>query len=346
MDRAARNGATTDTDPSGARYDDAPLRPSGGRRAAAWLAGLLLLVPTAVVGCRLADTDAVTPVPQLLAFLPWLLLPAGAALLSALAARRRTLAAWAAVVLAVTGWLVRPYDTGLTDDPPGPVVARLDVLTSNVEFGGATAALVATIRREQPDLVFVQECDHRCAGALAAQVPRSDYPYREVVEGGGASGSAILSMHPLRPAPTIDSQLAMPAATAVVAGRDVSLQLAHPLPPVPGRVGDWRGELDRLRERAASAKGGPAVIAGDFNATQDHAAFRRVLDAGGLRDSATLAGAARTPSWPASARRPFGAQIDHVLVSEDFSVRDARFIDLADTDHRSLLVRLELHDVR
>ena len=40
---------------------------------------------------------------------------------------------------------------------------------------------------------------------------------------------------------------------------------------------------------------------------------------------------------------PLGAQIDHVLVSEDFSVRSARFLDLADTDHRALLVGLELH---
>jgi hypothetical protein len=35
-----------------------------------------------------------------------------------------------------------------------------------------------------------------------------------------------------------------------------------------------------------------------------------------------------------------------VLVSEDFSVREVRFLDLPGTDHRSLLVELELHDVR
>jgi endonuclease/exonuclease/phosphatase family metal-dependent hydrolase len=60
-------------------------------------------------------------------------------------------------------------------------------------------------------------------------------------------------------------------------------------------------------------------------------------------DSAAPTRAAFTPSWPADAPRPLGAQIDHVLVSKDFSVRKARFADLAHTDHRSLLVTLELH---
>lgn len=328
---------------------DDPFRPSGGRRACAWLAGLLLIVPSVVAGCRVADTDAVTPVPQLLAFLPWLLAPAGAALLLALLARWRTGVVWAVAVLAVTGWYVRPYDTGLTDAPPGPVVARIEVLTSNVEFGNATKGskgLLATIRREQPDLVFVQECDPGCASALAAEVSRTDYPYRNVVEGYAAAGSAILSTFPLRPAPGISGTLAMPGSVAVVGDRTVNLQLVHPLPPIPRGVDDWKRELGRVRTYAAGVKGQPTLLAGDFNATQDHAAFRRILDAGDLRDSATLVGAARTPSWPAAVRRPLGAQIDHVLISEDFSVRRARFLDLAGTDHRSLLVDLELHDVR
>jgi hypothetical protein len=66
------------------------VRPAGGRRAAAWLAGLLLLGLSAVAACRAANTDGITPVTQLLAFLPWLLVPGGAALLLALLARWRT----------------------------------------------------------------------------------------------------------------------------------------------------------------------------------------------------------------------------------------------------------------
>ncbi|TXS56075.1 endonuclease/exonuclease/phosphatase family protein [Streptomyces sp. t39] len=320
-------------------------RPARGR-AVVWAAGLLLVPPTAVVACRAADRDGITPVIQLLAFLPWLLVPAGLALLLALLGRRPLLVAWAVAVLAVTGWYARPYDTGLADRPPGPVVARVDVLTANVQYGWATEALIEAVRRERPGIVFVQECPRSCVLALARGVPRADYPHRLAAGGEGAAGSALLSRYPLEPADGVSSALAMPGATADVEGRPVDLQLAHPLPPVPSAVGDWRRELGRLGTWAASHRDRPALIAGDFNATGDHAAFRRILDRGGLRDGAALAGAARTPSWPARLPRPLGAQIDHVLVGDAFSVRSARFLDLSGTDHRALLVSLELHGMR
>ncbi len=38
-----------------------------------------------------------------------------------------------------------------------------------------------------------------------------------------------------------------------------------------------------------------------------------------------------------------GAQIDHVLVSRQFAADRPRFLDLADTDHRTLVVDLALH---
>lgn len=320
--------------------------PRARGRTAAWLAGLLLVPPTAVAACRAADSDGVTPVIQLLAFLPWLLVPAGLALLLALLGRRPLLVAWAVTVLAVTGWYARPYDTGLADRPPGPVTARIDVLTANVQFGWATEALVETVRRERPGIVFVQECPRSCAATLARGLPRDAYPYRLAAGGEGAAGSALLSRYPLEPADGVPAALAMPGAVAEIGGRRVTLQLAHPLPPVPSAVDGWRRELGRLADWAAAHRDRPTLLAGDFNATGDHAAFRRILDRGGLRDSAALAGAGGTPSWPARLPRPLGAQIDHVLAGDAFSVRSARFLDLAGSDHRALLVSLALHDVR
>lgn len=116
------------------------------------------------------------------------------------------------------------------------------------------------------------------------------------------------------------------------------------MPPLPGQVDVWRRELGELRDFAAGQqdRDTSVILAGDFNASQDHAAFRRILDTG-LRDAARLAGSDRTPSWPARTTPTLGAQIDHVLLSADFSTREARFLDLADTDHRALLVRITLH---
>jgi endonuclease/exonuclease/phosphatase (EEP) superfamily protein YafD len=310
------------------------------RRLGIWTAALLFAAVSAVVGCRLADTDGVTPVPQLLAFLPWLLAPAGAGLALALLTRWWPGTIWAAVVLGLLAWFLAPY--GKTTEPDGRVIATLAVLTSNVEFGRATDALVTAVREEKPDLVFVEECEYACSATLRRSLSEA-YPYRRSVEGAGSTGSVVLSRFPLKPAAGIqDSTMGMPGAVADVRGHAVRLQLAHPMPPLPGQLDLWRRELRELRDFAGSAGAAPTVLAGDFNASQDHAAFRAILDTG-LRDAARLAGSGRTPTWPARTAPAIGAQIDHVLVSADFSASDARFLDLADTDHRALLVDIRLH---
>jgi endonuclease/exonuclease/phosphatase (EEP) superfamily protein YafD len=320
-----------------AAHENDPVR-HPGRRLAAWCAGLLLLGVSVVVGCRVADSDGFTPVPQVLAFLPWLLAPAGCALLLALLARWRLGMVWALAVLGLLAWYIEPY--GKTDEPGGTPLAEFQVLTSNVQFGRGTDALVPEIRRHRPGIVFVEECEYSCQSTLRREFG-DDYPYRQAVAAEGSKGSVILSRFPLRGTAGVSGTMGMPGAVADVDGHDVRLQLAHPMPPLPGQVDVWHRELARLREAAAATRT-PMILAGDFNASQDHAAFRRILDTG-LRDAARLAGHDRTPSWPARLTPAFGAQIDHVLVSRDFSANTARFLRLADTDHRALLVDITLH---
>ncbi|MGW4729004.1 endonuclease/exonuclease/phosphatase family protein [Streptomyces shenzhenensis] len=299
----------------------------------------LLAAVSAVVGCRAADTDGVTPVPQLLAFLPWLLVPTGVALLCALLARWWPGLVWGVAVLGLLAWYIEPY--GRSAEPTGPPLAGLRVLTSNVEFGRGTGSLVPEIRRWKPDVVFVAECERGCRATLERDLGAA-YPGRQAVAADGSAGSVILSRHPLRGTAGVPGTLGMPGAVADVRGHAVRLQLAHPMPPLPRQVGVWRRELGRLRQFAAADPAAPTVLAGDFNASQDHAAFRRLLDTG-LQDATRIAGHDRTPSWPARTARIAGTQIDHVLVSADFSATDARFLDLAGTDHRALLVDLTLH---
>ncbi|MFC8518366.1 endonuclease/exonuclease/phosphatase family protein [Streptomyces sp. NPDC057257] len=299
---------------------------------------MLLACTSIVAGCRAADTDGITPVPQVLAFLPWLLAPAGLALALALLARWRIGMLWSLLVLAVLAWFVEPY--GRTDEPGGAAVAELKVLTSNVEFGRGTASLVPVVRARKPDIVFVEECEYTCQSTLRRDFA-SEYPYRQAVVAGGSEGSVVLSRFPLRATGGVEGTMGMPGAVADVRGHDVRLQLAHPMPPLPGQVGVWKRELGRLRDVAADTRTS-LILAGDFNASQDHAAFRRILDTG-VRDAARLAGHDRTPSWPARLTPAFGAQIDHVLVSKDFSASSAHFLELAHTDHRALLVTITLH---
>ncbi|MFE4962550.1 endonuclease/exonuclease/phosphatase family protein [Streptomyces sp. NPDC056660] len=312
--------------------------PGPGSRLATWAAALILLGVTLVVGCRVAGTDAVTPVPQLLAFLPWLLVPALLGLLLTLLARWWPGLVWGAALLLALGWFIQPYGSGA--EPDGTPIATFRVLTSNVEFGAGTPSLVPQIRRQKPDIVFVEECEYTCQATLDKE---PGYPYRTAVVAGGSTGSLLLSRFPLRATDGVLGTMGMPGAVADVDGHAVRLQLAHPMPPVPGQVALWRRELGRLRDFAAADTTTPTVLAGDFNASQDHAAFRRILDTGRLRDGARLSGAGRTASWPAPTAAVFGAQIDHVLVSRDFSATGARFVRLSDTDHRALVVDITLH---
>ena len=65
----------------------------------------------------------------------------------------------------------------------------------------------------------------------------------------------------------------------------------HPGPRAWRRGGPWREELAVLPPPA-----NPRVLAGDFNATLDHAAFRAVLRLG-YADAAQQTGNALTPTW-------------------------------------------------
>ncbi|MCC9706859.1 endonuclease/exonuclease/phosphatase family protein [Streptomyces sp. MNU76] len=320
-----------------------PRKRHGGK---AFLATLLLLGVTLVVGSRAADIDAFTPVPQLLAFLPWLLAPTGLALLLALLARRWIGLTWGVVLLGALAWYIEPY--GKASEPTGPVLAEVRVMASNVQFGRGTDALVKAVRRERPDIVFVSECELTCSaelrdklGDLSGRTP--DYPHRQSVEGYGSTGSVILSRYPLKSADPIPGSMGMPGAVADVEGHRVRLQLAHPMPPLPGQLDTWRRELGALRAYAAKDPRTPTIVAGDFNASQDHAAFRAILDTG-MHDAARLTGQDRRATWPSRTTPRFGAQIDHVLVSEeDFSAREVRFRELSGTDHNAVVVDLSLH---
>ncbi|WP_256961909.1 endonuclease/exonuclease/phosphatase family protein [Streptomyces sp. NRRL B-24572] len=336
--------------------DPLPLRPR--HRTAAWAGGLLLIVPAVIAGCRILDTDAVTPVPQLLSLLPWLTVPAALGALLAMTARRRALSLLAVVVLATTAWSALPYMPRLITSYGLPL-ARVRVLAANIEFGEATGALIDTIRRERPQLVFVSECDRACGHTLTSTFA-TELPHHASVDADGSAGSVLLSAYPLRdkgipPARAkprargrvIPAAMGMPGATAEIAGLPVRLQLAHPLPPLPGRVDAWKRELGRIATVAAGRPyDEPFLLAGDFNASQDHAAFRAILDRGRLQDAARLARTSRTPTWPTEGPVPPYVQIDHVLVSDDFSVAGIRFPALAGSDHRAVLADLDLRGGR
>ncbi|OEU92183.1 hypothetical protein DB35_09340 [Streptomyces abyssalis] len=323
------------------RREETPRRTR--RRPMAWFVGFVLALLSVPLTFRGMNDDGPTPIAQLLAFLPWFLVPGWLALLYTVLARRGLLAFWAIAVLAATVGYTLPQGP---DAPAGAAErtgkARFRVLTANLRLGTATESLVDTLRRERPQLVAVQECDNRCAEALRGARMQEAYPYRHIMEAPGAGGSALLSAFPLEEKASLPGQLAMPNAVADVSGTPVKVQVAHPMPPNPDALGTWRKELGALRSYSASRGETPAIVAGDFNSSQDHASFRAVLQTG-LNDAARLTGQSRTPTWPNNTPlRPMGAQIDHVLVSDPLTAVEAEFLELDGSDHLAVLADVKL----
>ena len=102
---------------------------------------------------------------------------------------------------------------------------------------------------------------------------------------------------------------------------------------------EWRDDLRALPP--ATPRGDVRILAGDFNATLDHAELRRVLDRG-YADAADTVGHGLRATWPSDRRFPPPVTIDHVLADERCGVRDLEVIDVPGSDHRAVLAELVL----
>jgi endonuclease/exonuclease/phosphatase family metal-dependent hydrolase len=83
------------------------------------------------------------------------------------------------------------------------------------------------------------------------------------------------------------------------------------------------------------------VLAGDFNASLDHRAFRELLDRGYV-DAADQLGRGLTPTWPNFRPMPPIISIDHVVADRRVAVRDVEVVDVPGTDHRGVFAELRL----
>jgi endonuclease/exonuclease/phosphatase (EEP) superfamily protein YafD len=93
-------------------------------------------------------------------------------------------------------------------------------------------------------------------------------------------------------------------------------------------------------EPPATVDGPVHLLLGDFNATLDHAALRRLIGTG-YRDAADVAGEGLTMTWPYDKLFPRVA-LDHVLADRRVGVRQVRVYPIVGSDHRSLFTELVL----
>ncbi len=205
---------------------------------------------------------------------------------------------WLAVLLAIpgaflVGWQVpqrgRPIQPA---DAPGAVVVRF--LTVNALVGRANpAAIVSKVRELQPDVLALQELTPGLARRLAdADLPEL-LPFSCLDPRPGHTGIGLLSSGPIKELPPVPGARNPMLRAELDVGWPVTITVVHPPAPLRGGQPRWQQDMNRLLAVLTSTSG-QQLVAGDFNATRDHRAFRLLLAA----DLADCADAAQSRPWP------------------------------------------------
>ncbi|MDF5755724.1 endonuclease/exonuclease/phosphatase family protein [Spongiactinospora sp. TRM90649] len=324
--------------------DVPPETTRGRRRRGRWVSALAWLPAAPVLAwtvLRLTGWDAGFRWVQLVAFTPYVALASVAvcAVVFLLGRRLAGTACAAAAICLALAVLPRAFAEG---NPPagGP---NLRVMAANLAKGGADAnALAKLIRRERPDVMALQEITPAAALALDEHGLRALLPYRtESLIRPGVGGSAVYARFPVRELTPIDlgNFGQSRALLSLPSGPPVEIVSVHPCAPAYDyKYACWADGLRALPRPGATL----TVLAGDFNATLDHAPMRDLV-ASGYRDAADVTGHGLTPTWPMQGWSTLpGVTLDHVLADQRIATLAFRAHPLAGTDHKTVVAELRL----
>jgi endonuclease/exonuclease/phosphatase family metal-dependent hydrolase len=285
---------------------------------------------------RLAAADRVRcteyPTVPFLTFTPLVASAAPWVALGLVLAGRRGPGAVTAAAAAALGLVVGPRGRPRPQPDAGGRVLR--VFTLNMFVGRADAGVVVDrVRQVGADVLFLQELSAEAVSRLK-QAGLDDLMPHSRIERRAASG--IYAKFPLGGAPV---QQAQPSALlGLPGGEAVELVCVHPPPPTRKYGGPrrWREALAALPPPGAL----PRVVAGDFNATQDHAVFRDVLRLG-YADAAAQTGCGLSPTWGRPGRSAL-LTLDHVLVDRSCAVLKYSVHFIPGSDHRAVCAEIRL----
>jgi hypothetical protein len=296
-------------------------------------------------GLRLTGSERGFPLVPAMSFTPHA--AAGAVLPLAVSVRARSVAgaalsagAGAALTAAVLARSGRGRRRPVADGP------RIRVATVSLRRGLVPPEPVLDlVRRCDVDVLAVQELTPGAEAALRAAGIDDLLPHAHVIPARPgsvpAASGAVWTRLPVLERCSAPGTFEQP--TVRLPGGDgpaVELTAVHTLPPAtsPAAVRGWAADL------AALPLPGPGVLqvlAGDFNATLDHAGLRALLREGYV-DAAQETG--RAPAWtwrPLRLRFP-RLVLDHVLVDPRITVASVETVPVAGSDHRSVVAELVL----
>jgi endonuclease/exonuclease/phosphatase (EEP) superfamily protein YafD len=305
------------------------------------LFGVAVVIAAVTIAAR-AFGWQVGPLFYMVAATPYAGLAMAITVIAGLALRAKALALIAAILAIVVGFWWLPVFL------PSPATSTqgLHVMTINLLYGRASAkAVVAAVLANDVDVLSVQELTAASEQRLrrAGLDDALAYNYvRATADKNSAAGTGIWSRYPLtdedRSNAGVFTNL---AATVAVPGGPVTMFAVHPIPASPTDGLRSQESLKATREFLAS-RTGPAVAAGDFNATVDNAPMRQ-LESDGWTDSATAARAGFVRTWPVLGY-PIGplVAIDHVLTRNLPAATAVEIVEISRSDHKAVVATVPL----
>jgi endonuclease/exonuclease/phosphatase (EEP) superfamily protein YafD len=221
------------------------------------------------------------------------------------------------------------------------VAPDVRILVYNIYYQNPDlAAVVAEVKRHDPDVVFLMEYSYDVQQRIEASFV--DYPYRLIQPSRFTMGLALFSRIPFD-----ETEVHRAEATRIpvyqvrmrIDGRPFTLVGGHPWPPQP----QW-GQLhrDQMLEitRVAAGVSDPLIVAGDFNAAPWSFIMRQLGERAAVRQARPQFDLSKT--WFLA---PFvGLPLDHVLVSDAWQVLAHTYGAPGGSDHVPLVVDLCLRD--
>lgn len=329
---------------------------------AGWAAALVVMTVAVVLVApdRLGLTTT-TPVTQVIAFrLPLGLASAAAGLAAgALAVRRRresrvprrvrrspVVPAALACVLVGCGLLhvgvVASRGWAQTAGPTDP--DAVTVLAINTRGGGAGPPVVAAVAAAAgADVIAMPETTPDLAARTAEALAAHGIDVQVFTNGPDRppeASTALLVRDTMGRYAEAPGPIGANAVRAdPVDGAGPPLVAVHPTAPMPGNLHRWERALGAAVESCRSTPG--AIVAGDFNATLDHAPMRSLGPCASGAAWLHWRGAGGHGTWPAAVPALLAAPIDHVLVdATHWRVTAARVVAVRSSDHRGVVVRL------
>ena len=300
--------------------------------------------------------------------------------------RTREIRANVLAYMAVCAGMVINYGPQLLPTLPpltGTKTGHLKILDFNISMRGQgeqRSAIIDLIKRENPDLVFIQEINSNDR-KLFLRTLGENYPHQFWADRReNYNGGAILSKLPFKNSRNIDittpfmsGHTNINEAVIRVRGQDVHLFNCHLYPAghafiqlifgkrtLESFIDHTRtayrrrqAEAEQLHHLIAGARGA-VIVAGDFNDTPNSSVYR--LFSEHLQNAFATAGWGLGTTYghyslKSSVSRHWKfilfdfLRIDHVFASAHFRTLEARVLPLDVSDHRPQVVRLALRSI-